>query len=658
MILLPGRMLGDRYEIIEKIGSGGMSDVYKAKCHKLNRYVAIKVLKDEFSDDQNFVHKFKTEAQSAASLSHINIVNVFDVVQESDLHYIVMELIEGVTLKEFIKQKGPLEIEEAVEIAIQIASGIEHAHKNKIIHRDIKPQNIMISYDGIIKVTDFGIARAASSSTITANATGSVHYISPEQARGGYTDEKSDIYSLGITLFEMLTGKLPYEGDNNVSIALQHIQGDMVNPRDINPAITPSIESVIIKMIQKKAELRYQNISDVIIDLRRAVINPNEIIAINNNISNDAPTVMMTKDEVAQIKSQINDRKDVVPSNKNDIDDKSAFLKNQTTNGNKGNVTEKIFMAFAIILAILIVAGGAIFAIGKINESRKSKVTEIPTIEGLTLEEAEAKLNEYHLELGEVNYDYHDTIESGVVVQQGAEPGLRVDIGVKIHILVSKGIQTFKVPNVQGMQFNIAESTIRDANLKVKTETEANDTVKIGEVIRQYPSNGNLMKDEIVTIVVSTGKKVEEVQVPYLKNLTEEMARKAVEDSKLIVGTVSHKESESVDKGRVIRQSIESGITINEGTVISFEVSLGAPTYYTEYIELDRIFGDFVLGGNVRLELIQGETQTIVFERYVEYDEVPLNIAVNGREGEGLVKLYIDEEFQSKSWSVSFGEGQ
>lgn len=268
-MLRKGMFISDRYEIIDKVGSGGMSDVYKAKCHKLNRFVAIKVLKNEFSEDRSFVSKFKVEAQSAAGLSHPNIVNVFDVGEDEGIHYIVMELIEGITLKKYIERKGKLPVKEAVSILIQVSQGIEAAHNNHIIHRDIKPQNIIISKEGKVKVTDFGIARAASTNTISSNAMGSVHYISPEQAKGGFIDEKSDIYSLGITLYEMLTGKVPFEGDSTVSVALQHVQNDLPSPKIYVPDLPISVERIIEKCTQKKPDRRYLKVSSLIADLKK-----------------------------------------------------------------------------------------------------------------------------------------------------------------------------------------------------------------------------------------------------------------------------------------------------------------------------------------------------------------------------------------------------
>ncbi|MBO5346921.1 MAG: Stk1 family PASTA domain-containing Ser/Thr kinase, partial [Lachnospiraceae bacterium] len=271
-----GMLLGDRYEVIEKIGTGGMSDVYKAKDHKLNRYVAVKVLKQEFSENANFVSKFIVEAQAAAGLMHPNIVNVYDVGEEAGIHYIIMELVEGITLKKYIEKKARLSFKEAVSIAIQVSMGIEAAHNNHIIHRDIKPQNIIISKEGKVKVTDFGIAKAATSNTVTSNVMGSVHYTSPEQARGGYSDEKSDVYSLGITLFEMLTGRVPFDGETTVAIAIKHIQEPMPSPRDYISEIPVSVEQIVLKCCQKPVDRRYQSMAALIEDLKQALLNPDE----------------------------------------------------------------------------------------------------------------------------------------------------------------------------------------------------------------------------------------------------------------------------------------------------------------------------------------------------------------------------------------------
>lgn len=303
-MLRAGTYLQDRYEILELIGSGGMSDVYKAKCHKLNRYVAVKVLKAEFSSDEGFVSKFKMEAQAAACLSHPNIVSIYDVVDEGDLHYIVMELIEGITLKSYIAQKRRLDVKEAVSISIQVAQGIAAAHSRNIVHRDIKPQNIIISKDGKVKVADFGIARAATSQTITVSAVGSVHYISPEQARGGYSDARSDIYSFGITMYEMVTGRVPFEGDNTVTVALAHLEEPITRPSVYNPQIPVSLENIILKCTEKKPEHRYRSAEEVIADLRRVLIHPDENFVTMSPVQDmGGETVIISKDELNAIKS-------------------------------------------------------------------------------------------------------------------------------------------------------------------------------------------------------------------------------------------------------------------------------------------------------------------------------------------------------------------
>ena len=304
-----GMMIGNRYEILEKIGTGGMSDVYKSKDHKLNRYVAVKVLKQEFSENANFVSKFQVEAQAAAGLAHPNVVNVYDVGEENDVYYIVMELVEGITLKKYIEKKARLSVKEAISIAIQVSMGIEAAHNNHIIHRDIKPQNIIISKEGKVKVTDFGIAKAATSNTITSNVMGSVHYTSPEQARGGYSDEKSDIYSLGITMFEMLTGRVPFNGETTVAIAIKHIQEQLPSPREYIPEIPVSVERIVVKCCQKSPDRRYQTMADLVADLKQSLINPDEDFVKLVNPDEEASTRMITDKDMVQIKRQ-SDRRD------------------------------------------------------------------------------------------------------------------------------------------------------------------------------------------------------------------------------------------------------------------------------------------------------------------------------------------------------------
>ena len=364
-----GMMIGDRYEILEKIGTGGMSDVYKAKCHKLNRFVAVKVLKQEFSENANFVSKFRVEAQAAAGLMHPNIVNVYDVGEENGIHYIVMELVEGITLKKYIEKKARLSYKEAVSIAIQVSLGIETAHNNHIIHRDIKPQNIIISKDGKVKVTDFGIAKAATSNTITSNVMGSVHYTSPEQARGGYSDEKSDIYSLGITMFEMLTGRVPFNGETTVAIAIKHIQEELPSPLEFVPEIPVGVEQIVVKCCQKSPDRRYQSMAELIEDLKQSLINPDEAFVVFHNPDEEAATRFISENDMKQIKRQSEHR---------DYMDETLRLKEETEYGEEEEYPEeeyeedydsgieKITTALTIIAGIVIVCVIILF-VGKIT---------------------------------------------------------------------------------------------------------------------------------------------------------------------------------------------------------------------------------------------------------------------------------------------------
>lgn len=413
-----GMFIGDRYEIVDKVGSGGMSDVYKALDHKLNRYVAIKVLKPEFSEDKTFVSKFKVEAQSAAGLVHPNIVNVYDVGEDDTLHYIVMELIDGITLKKYIEKKGPLPVKEAVSIAIQVSQGIEAAHNNNIIHRDIKPQNIMISREGKVKVTDFGIARAASSNTINSNAMGSVHYISPEQARGGYIDEKSDIYSLGITLYELITGKVPFEGDSTVSVALQHINDEIPSPKEIVPDLPVSVEKIILKCTQKKPDRRYAKVSALIADLKHSLIAPDEdFVQITSPAVSNRTTVMMTDEEVSKIRNEAGqypeeEKDEYIPGEDDEEegeesyeDDEDDIFGDEDDIDSGNPKMDKVIFIGAIVSGVVFIILAIILAINTANgcggsksddgstttaeaESIKSTQTKVPKVVGKSEDEA------------------------------------------------------------------------------------------------------------------------------------------------------------------------------------------------------------------------------------------------------------------------------
>lgn len=624
-MLRKGMFIAERYEILERIGSGGMSDVYKAKCHKLNRYVAIKVLKPEYSEDKTFVSKFRAEAQAAAGLMHANIVNVYDVGEENGIYYIVMELVEGITLKKYIEKKGVLGVREAVSIAIQVAQGIDAAHKHNIVHRDIKPQNIIISKEGKVKVTDFGIARAASSNTINSSVMGSVHYISPEQARGGYSDEKSDIYSFGITLYEMLTGKVPFEGDTTVAIALQHIQDEIVSPRQYVPEIPVSVEKIVLKCTQKRTERRYQNMTDLIADLKRSLVTPDEdFVTIGAPLASDAPTKLITPDEVNEIaeKSSAVKAEDIEATpigevnkknslgeaaeeddidedgdddNLDDIDGDDEEL-DEDEAGNKKTI-DKVITILAISVAVAIVAILAILitkiaknfgsgSSGKKNDPTSSiedtsDKVKVPDVLGMTLEEAKKALNDEKLGFKyEYGYSKEDDVDK--VYDTNPEIGSFVDKNTTITVYISKGVKKVEMVDVLGKTQNEAEEAIIKAELKYTFQyKETTDDSLIGKVESTDPVAGTTVNAGTqVTVVLYKGKNEVNIKMPDLSNKSEADAKKELEDLGFDINNVSveYTYDDEIKEGNVITQN---GPKIGEETPstakIGLVVSLGKP---------------------------------------------------------------------------------
>ncbi len=621
-MLREGMFIADRYEILEKIGSGGMSDVYKAKDHKLNRFVAIKVLKSEYSQDKTFVSKFRAEAQSAAGLMHSNIVNVYDVGEEAGIYYIVMELVEGITLKKYIEKKGRLGVREAVSIAIQVAQGIEAAHRHHIIHRDIKPQNIIISKEGKVKVTDFGIARAATSNTINSSVMGSVHYISPEQARGGYSDEKSDIYSFGITLFEMLTGHVPFDGDTTVAVALQHIQDDMVSPRKYLPDMPVSVEKIVLKCTQKKTDRRYQNATDLIADLKRSLITPNEdFVVIGAAIPAGAPTQMIGADDLAEISQKAaqkpvrkadgvdvinpvrDEDEDVTVAAKkvsdyiepiDEDDDEDTDLYEDDGDDGDTDASKKIdkiitILGIAVAVVIFIITLIIIFKMtgffkGSTSKKTTEEVTtaedgtiEVPNLVGRTYDEAKEKLNAAGLGINKTE-EYSSLYPEGQIFHQSVDAGDRVAPNTTIIVTVSKGPESFAMPDVKGKPQSEANSTLTNKNLSVTFEyTETDDASLIGTVADTNPKAGTTVNSgDTVVITLYKGKTQTLNEVPKITGKTEADARKAIEAAGFTVGAVTHAYDASTPKGEVISQS---GATAGEqaaaGTTINFVVSDG-----------------------------------------------------------------------------------
>ena len=560
-MILEGKILGNRYEIIQKIGNGGMAIVYKARDLTLNRYVAVKVLRDEFTTDEEFIKRFETEAQSAARLIHPNIVSIYDVGVDNNLtYYIVMELIQGKTLKEIIiQEQGPLPWKWSINVSIQIASALEMAHKNNIIHRDIKPHNIIITEDGVAKVTDFGIAKAVSNSTITAfgKTIGSVHYFSPEHARGGYTDAKSDIYSLGVVMYEMVTGRVPFDADTPVSIALKHMQEEPVEPKEINPNIPDAVNKIILKALQKEPALRYQTATEMLQDLRMALKDPSGDFVDQKGIDPTSATRKMDLDEYENVSNRKSSNKD---TGKKEGKFK-RFIKNH----------KKLSIFIGLILLFLIAFGGTL---GILNLTNPAEV-QLPNLVGMSREEAQADAEEAKLKFEVSSEEYNTEVPEGFVISQDPKyiENYNVKEGSTITVVVSKGTEKTTVPNVEGKEEDEAIKLIEDAKLKAEVIEETSQTVKEGYVISQETDpDTEVSAGDTVKIHVSTGTGIKQVTVQSVVGQTEANARAALEGQGLKV-TVTYEEDTSRDNGVVLKQSINSGTTVNEGTSITITVN-------------------------------------------------------------------------------------
>ena len=595
-----GTMLSGRYEVLKRVGSGGMADVYMAKDHKLNRNVAVKVLKSEYVEDEKFLRKFETEAQAVARLSHPNIVNIYDVGIEDGINYIVMELAEGITLKEYIRKKGYLTPKETVEISTQIASAISHAHKNHIIHRDIKPQNILVSDTGIIKVTDFGIAKATSSNTVTSTATamGSVHYISPEQAKGRFCDEKSDIYSLGITMYEMVTGHVPFDHENGVTIALMHLQNEITPPSQIRDGIPDSLEKIILKCTMKKPEERYQTADELITDLRLVFEDTSGgYVGVVPTID-DSPTIMIDQNELTQrINTPKNDSK-IQQEESLKAEEENAYLDedDEEESGMNSKIEKLVIVLAAVVGAIILISiivfvvkSSGVFKSGKttttarIGTTAQSDDTEsekytVDNYIGMSLSAAREKIDgKFKIKVEE---EYSDEYAKDLVISQDPESDTELEAGKTLTLVVSKGARTedkVSVPGVVGEKESSAKSTLEAAGLKVSVKTKYSTDVAKGKVISQSPGSGNqVAKNSTVVITVSKGEKPETmVRVPNLRYFTESEARSELKNSNLVLGSVLTEYSDSVEKGLVIRQTVSSGSKVKEGTAVGIYVSLG-----------------------------------------------------------------------------------
>lgn len=675
-MLIPGSYLINRYEIIMKIGSGGMADVYKAKDHVLNRLVAIKVLKQEYSTDATFVKKFRVEAQSAAGLSHPNIVNVYDVGEDNGVYFIVMELVQGITLKNYIDMKGKLDIREALNISVQIASGLSAAHENRIIHRDIKPQNIIMSRDGKVKVTDFGIAKVADSTTVTTTAAGTVHYISPEQARGGYSDERSDIYSLGITMYEMVTGRVPFEGETNVAVALMHIQSEITPPRQLEPSIPVSFEKIILKCTQKKPERRYASARELIADLRKVLTHPDGEYVIIPGAIPQGRTIVMNDNDIDSLKAaslrknlgtkpeetyveepeEEEEEKPVQkpvqkkrPVKKKDIeeDDDDDFDKDEEDDDDEevNPALSKVMMALGIggfiILAVIIffiighAAGffggsGSLFGHKNKDTSTESISTEsvsdtssdtstagervtVPDLSKRTEDEAKAALKKLRLGVN-VQTGTSDDVPEGQVYDQSPAAGTKVDVHTQVTINISSGKEKFSLDDVAGMQYQQAQAQLENDGLVVSLEFDYSDSVGSDKVISTSPKAGSqVAKGDTITITASKGKETKTTIVPNLLGQNIDDAIQMIKDAGLTYNGKSSDYSDSYSENQVMNQSISAGKTVEEGTTISLTVSLGSRvTSYSASIPIESPFGRDITDGDGNTDVYDSGQVTVV----------------------------------------------
>ena len=678
MMINMGAMIGERYEVIEKIGTGGMADVYRAKDHRLNRFVAVKVLKNEYSEDAKFVTKFRQEAQAIACLSHPNIVGVYDVGQESDMHYIVMEFVDGITLKKYIERKEKLSVREAVGISLQIANGLEAAHTNHIIHRDIKPQNILISKDGTAKVSDFGIAKAASSNTITANAMGSVHYISPEQARGGFSDEKSDIYSLGVSMYEVLGGSLPFTGESAVAIALAHIQEDATPLDAIDATIPHGLSNIVAKCMQKKTELRYTTVMDLIADLKMFLQDPTGDYGVIRNLYENADTIFIPSGDVSTLKAA---------SGKVSPAEEQASQEEEDTDGEVDPKLEKALIIGSITVAVII-GVIIIYLLGRFvgfwgggsapddtpeptttaeskssQEPKTSPQTEdlikVPQIKGLTQEQAQSMLESEGL-----SYEFETTEstegEPGQVISTTPAIGSEVKKGDTITVYIRKSES--QLPSLWGKTAEEAEAAIKEAGYVPKRGSDVySDKTEEDKVAYTEPKQGEIVAaGSTITYHISKGPEL--VKVPDLLNKTKSQAKAALKKAGLVLGETSSSYSDNFEKNKVCVQSKSSGTKVKKGTKVDITLSLGQETTYTYKMSgtmrIDSPF-DYETDPAATIKIVlsqDGKTKTIL-NRTLTHNDFPLPITedevigFSGSQGELIV--YKDSR-RVDSYNVTF----
>ena len=638
-----GRTIANRYEIISKTGVGGMATVYVARDIVLNRNVAVKVLKDEFTTDEEFIKRFNSEAQSAASLTHPNIVSIYDVGNEDGIYYIVMELIRGKTLKQIITEEGALPWKWSVNIAMQIASALETAHKNNIVHRDIKPHNIIITEDGVAKVTDFGIAKAVSNSTITAFGTtiGSVHYFSPEQAKGGYTDAKSDIYSLGVVMYEMLTGKVPFDADTSVSVALKHMQETPMPPMEVNENVPKAVNDIILKAMEKEPMARYQTATQMLRDLSRALKDP------------DGDFV-----EEEDLDEGYTRRMDAITDDM--LDDNYKKKKKKQGKLGKYFAEHPRMKILVIILICLVIFLGSIGITSAILNATSPKDVQIPNLLGLTEEQAKAELEKYKLNYQKTTEDYNPDYPAGQIFEQtpAYADNYKVKENTTISVKVSKGTETTVVPKVAGMTYDEAVQELEKNKLKAEKVEETSKDIKEGIVISQETeANTTVNAGETIKIHVSIGTGIPQVVMPNVVGNTEESARTTLTGKNLTV-RVEYEEDATKDNGVVLKQSIDSGTNIDEGTEVVLTVNKLTETKTAEItINVKSITGGYEdnkkenVQTNTSESIVKEKKLTVrvgedkVYDQDVDLNSTNIKIQIKGK-GTVTVKVYIDDVLQ------------
>ena len=633
-----GKTIANRFEIISKTGVGGMATVYVAKDKVLNRDVAVKVLKDEFTTDEEFVKRFNSEALSAASLTHPNIVSIYDVGNEDGIYYIVMELVRGKTLKQIITEEGALPWKWSVNIAMQIASALETAHKNNIVHRDIKPHNIIITEDGVAKVTDFGIAKAVSNSTITAFGTtiGSVHYFSPEQAKGGYTDAKSDIYSLGVVMYEMLTGKVPFDADTSVSVALKHMQEQPIPPMEINENIPKAVNDIILKAMEKEPMARYQTATAMLRDLSKALKDPEGEFVEEEDIDDgltrrmDAITDDMIKDSKAGNKKK---------KKKNKI---AKFFEEHP----KAKIP-------AIIILCLLLFFGSIGITSAILNVTSPKEVQIPNLVGMTEEEAKEELDKLKLKYEKVGEDYNKDVEAGKIYEQTPiySSNYKVKEKSTISVKVSKGTEQTTVPKVIGMTYDEAVVELEKNKLKAEKVEETSKTIKEGIIISQeVEANSTANAGDTIKIHVSIGTGINQVVMPNVLGKSESEA-KTILEGKNLKANVEYSEDSTKDNGVVLSQSIKSGENIDEGTEVTITVNkLAEIKSATVTVNVKSLTGGYetTVPSNSTDTVVKKKKLTVkagedkVYDEDVDLNSTNIKVNVSGK-GTVTVKVYIDD---------------